>query len=96
MSPLPCTLCQGIDIGGLFKDFITDLSDRVFDPSYGLFSLTSANLMYPSPTASSLYDGNDIDRLYHFLGRVLGKALFENITIQPQFCHFFLAFMDGR
>jgi ubiquitin-protein ligase E3 C len=30
------------------------------------------------------------------LGRVLGKALFENITIQPQFAHFFLAFMHGR
>ena len=29
-------------------------------------------------------------------GRVLGKALFENITIQPQFAHFFLAFMHGR
>jgi HECT-domain (ubiquitin-transferase) len=27
---------------------------------------------------------------------VLGKALFENITIQPQFAHFFLAFMHGR
>lgn len=27
---------------------------------------------------------------------MLGKALFENITIQPQFAHFFLAFMHGR
>ena len=33
---------------------------------------------------------------YIFIGRVLGKALFENITIQPQFAHFFLAFMHGR
>ena len=27
---------------------------------------------------------------------MLGKAIFENITIQPQFAHFFLAFMHGR
>lgn len=37
-----------------------------------------------------------MEALYNFLGRVLGKALFENITVQPQFAHFFLAFMHGR
>ena len=35
-------------------------------------------------------------QIYSILGRVLGKALYENITIQPQFAHFFLAFMHGR
>ena len=87
----------GIDIGGLFKDFLTDLSARIFDPSYGLFSLTSSNLLYPNPAAAVLYPGHgELEALYSFLGRVLGKALFENITVQPQFAHFFLAFMHGR
>lgn len=86
----------GIDVGGLFKDFLTDLSGRVFDPSYGLFSVTSLNLMFPNPAAIVLYGENDVEKLFSFLGRVLGKALFENITIQPQFAHFFLAFMHGK
>ena len=44
-----------------------------------------------------LYQGHgELEALYGFLGRVLGKALFENITVQPQFAHFFLAFMHGR
>lgn len=28
-------------MGGLFKDFWTDLSARVFDPNYGLFCVTA-------------------------------------------------------
>jgi hypothetical protein len=86
----------GIDIGGLFKDFVTDLSQRIFDPSFGLFSLTSQGFLYPNPSASLLYDERELEQLFVFLGRVLGKALFENITLQPQFAHFFLAFMHGR
>ena len=86
----------GIDAGGLFKDFLTDLSGRVFDPSYGLFCTTSSNLLYPNPSAALLYDSHEMDAMFTFLGRVLGKALFENITVQPQFAHFFLAFMHGK
>jgi ubiquitin-protein ligase E3 C len=86
----------GIDIGGLFKDFVTDLSARIFDPNYGLFCLTAANVLYPNPAATLLFDRHELDEMYIFLGRVLGKALYENITLQPQFAHFFLAFMHGR
>jgi ubiquitin-protein ligase E3 C len=86
----------GIDAGGLFKDFLTDLSARVFDPSFGLFIETSNKHTYPNPAATKIYDSYELDSLYTFLGRVLGKALFENIVIQPQFTHFFLAFMHGR
>jgi hypothetical protein len=37
---------SGIDMGGLFKDFWTDLSARVFDPSFGLFSITSSQVCF--------------------------------------------------
>jgi hypothetical protein len=86
----------GIDAGGLFKDFVTDLSGRIFDPSYGLFCCTAANLLYPNPSAQMLFDAHEMDTTFVFLGRVLGKAMFENITLQPQFAHFFLAFMHGK
>lgn len=86
----------GIDVGGLFKDFLTDLSRRIFDPNFGLFSITSTHALYPNPAAFLLYPDDEIEGLYLFLGRVLGKALFENITMQPQFAHFFLSFMHGK
>lgn len=50
--------------------------------------------MYPNPT-SKLAHGADHVILFEFLGRILGKALYEGITIQPQFAHLFLSFLRG-
>ena len=66
----------GIDIGGLFKDFLSDLSARVFDPSYGLFSITSDNLLYPNPSAILLYpEKGELETLYNFLGIIFVDLL---------------------
>ena len=54
----------------------------------------AGNCMYPSP-ASGAAHGADHITLFEFLGRILGKALFEGITIGPQFAHFFLSFLRG-
>jgi ubiquitin-protein ligase E3 C len=50
--------------------------------------------MYPNPSSGSAHGGDHIT-LFEFLGRILGKSLYENITIQPQFAHFFLSFLRG-
>ncbi|KAL7575887.1 hypothetical protein ACA910_003199 [Epithemia clementina (nom. ined.)] len=86
----------GIDAGGLFKEFWTDLCAIAFDPNYALFQVTegAGNCMYPSPMSSSAH-GRDHIVLFEFLGRILGKALYEGITIQPRFAHFFLSFLRG-
>lgn len=84
----------GIDAGGLFKEFWTDLSAIAFDPNYALFRTTEENCMYPSPASGSAH-GLDHLVLFEFLGRILGKALYEGITIHPQFAHFFLSFLRG-
>lgn len=31
---------EGSDVGGLFKEFLTNLIEIVFNPNYGLFILT--------------------------------------------------------
>jgi len=41
---------EGMDAGGLFKEFLTDLIEIVFNPNYGLFMLT-ANTNEPYPNA---------------------------------------------
>lgn len=86
----------GVDVGGLFKEFWTDLSAIAFDPNYALFRVTegAGNCMYPNP-ASGAAHGSDHVILFEFLGRILGKALYEGITIHPQFAHFFLSFLRG-
>ena len=87
---------KGIDVGGLFKEFWADLSNMAFDPNFALFKATegSGNCLYPNPSSRAAH-GSDHIVLYEFLGRILGKALFEGITIQPQFAHFFLSFLRG-
>jgi ubiquitin-protein ligase E3 C len=90
---------QGIDAGGLFKEFWTDLCSIAFDPNYALFRVTESssgvgNCLYPNPSSGAAH-GDTHTMLYAFLGRILGKALFEGITIRPIFSHFTLSFLRG-
>jgi hypothetical protein len=57
----------GIDMGGLFKDFWTELSASVFSAEVGLFRLTSDRLLYPNPSAKLLHP-DDYLNLFEFLG----------------------------
>lgn len=85
---------SGIDAGGLFKEFWTDLCAIAFDPNYALFRVTEENFMYPNPSSGAAH-GSDHIELFKFLGRILGKSLYESITVHPQFAHFFLSFLRG-
>jgi ubiquitin-protein ligase E3 C len=88
----------GIDAGGLFKDFWTEMCAIAFNPNYALFKVTEAgvagNCLYPNPSSRTVHGGDHIV-LFEFLGRILGKALYEGITINPRFAHFFLSFLRG-
>lgn len=83
----------GIDAGGLFKEFWLDLSTLAFDLQYGLFLTTHDQLLYPNPNSSSNHFSRESDHLtmFQFVGRILGKALYEGIVVQPKFAHFFLS-----
>jgi ubiquitin-protein ligase E3 C len=87
---------SGIDAGGLFKEFWTDLSAVAFNENYALFRVTdgAGNCLYPNPSSRAAH-GSEHIVLFEFLGRILGKALFEGITIHPRFAHFFLSFLRG-
>jgi ubiquitin-protein ligase E3 C len=99
---------MGIDGGGLFKEFMTDLLKEVFDSDRGLWLTNKKNELYPN---HSLYaterkqiflrcdifrsstHGREAHSLnwYRFIGRILGKALYENILVDVAFAGFFLA-----
>uniref|UniRef100_A0AAV1UR90 HECT-type E3 ubiquitin transferase n=1 Tax=Peronospora matthiolae TaxID=2874970 RepID=A0AAV1UR90_9STRA len=83
----------GIDAGGLFKEFWEDLATLAFDLQYGLFLTTHDELLYPNPNSASSHFTRESDHLtlFQFVGRILGKALYEGIVVQPKFAHFFLS-----
>ena len=39
----------GIDGGGLFREFLTEVLKTGFDPNRGYFSTTQDGLLYPNP-----------------------------------------------
>jgi hypothetical protein len=89
------TVEDGFDAGGLFKEFWTSLSQEVFRPDYGLFSSTKDHCLYPNSN-SSIFFGMTHLSMFQLVGRIIGKAIFERITIEPKFAEFFLQKMTGK
>ncbi|KAK9513093.1 hypothetical protein O3M35_001362 [Rhynocoris fuscipes] len=83
----------GIDQDGVFKEFLEETIKRVFDPSLNLFRATSDERLYPSPT-SHLQDNHL--QLFEFVGRMLGKAVYEGIVVDVPFASFFLSQVLGQ
>lgn len=83
----------GIDQDGVFKEFLEEILKRVFDPSLNLFKSTSEERIFPSPT-SGVHE-NHLS-LFEFVGRVLGKAVYEGIVVDVPFASFFLSQVLGQ
>ncbi|KAK7337160.1 hypothetical protein VNO77_17721 [Canavalia gladiata] len=91
-----CGLLEaGLDYGGLSKEFLTDISKAAFTPEYGLFSQTSTSDRLLIPTTSARYLENGL-QMIEFLGRVVGKALYEGILLDYSFSHVFVQKLLGR
>jgi ubiquitin-protein ligase E3 C len=84
----------GIDGGGVFKEFLTSITHQAFDMDYGLFLSTSNQCLYPNP--HSYARQSERLKYYEFLGRILGKALYEGILVDVFFASFFLSKWLGR
>ncbi|KAI9312726.1 hypothetical protein BX666DRAFT_2020906 [Dichotomocladium elegans] len=78
----------GIDGGGVFKEFLTNLGHEAFDTNFGLFLETADNLLYPNPGKSATTPTQLA--YYEFLGLIIGKALYEGILLDVAFADFFL------
>lgn len=83
----------GIDQDGVFKEFLEETIKKVFDPSLNLFKMTTENRLYPSPTS---YMNENHLQLFEFVGRMLGKAVYEGILVDVPFASFFLSLVLGQ
>ncbi|PSR73718.1 hypothetical protein PHLCEN_2v10437 [Hermanssonia centrifuga] len=84
----------GIDGGGVFKEFLTSLCMEVFDSDRGLWLATKKNELYPNPHSYATEPHSLA--WYRFIGRILGKALYEGILVDVAFAGFFLAKWLGK
>ncbi|XP_072003524.1 ubiquitin-protein ligase E3B [Engystomops pustulosus] len=84
----------GIDQDGVFKEFLEEIIKKVFDPALNLFKTTSTNdRLYPSPTS---YIHENYLQLFEFVGKMLGKAVYEGIVVDVPFASFFLSQLLGH
>ncbi|RYH12920.1 hypothetical protein EON65_36950, partial [archaeon] len=87
---------KGIDSGGLFKDYLVALSEQIFHPAAGLFCTTDDMCIYPNPRYKGGEVGSNAEDIYMFIGRVVGKAIFENISLPLSFAYFLLSFLTPK
>ncbi|XP_042898295.1 ubiquitin-protein ligase E3B [Parasteatoda tepidariorum] len=83
----------GIDQDGVFKEFLEETIKKVFDPSLNLFRATSEERLFPSPTS---YIHENHLSLFEFVGKMLGKAVYEGIVVDVPFASFFLSQVLGH
>ena len=77
----------GIDQMGVFKEFLENLILQAFNPNMSLFKAGVNNQIYPS-SLSFIHD-NHLE-LFHFIGSMLGKAVYNGLIMELNFAPFFL------
>jgi len=79
---------EGIDGGGLTKEFLTKLTEKIFDPQFSFFTATPLDhRIYPNHLSVLV---PNYTNLFRFFGMVVGKAIFEGILLKCSFARFFL------
>ena len=85
---------RGQDAGGLTREFFIELSREMFNPNYSLFNLSSSgSTYYPNPKS---YVERDHLRYFKFIGRIIGKALFDECLLECYFVKSLYKIMTGE
>jgi len=75
-----------IDAGGVSREWFQLVTEQMFDPDFGLFVSSANNQMAMNINASSGISCPEDHLLYfRFLGRVIGRALFDRQLIKGHF-----------
>ncbi|ETO19958.1 hypothetical protein RFI_17262, partial [Reticulomyxa filosa] len=83
---------SGIDLSGVFKEFLEVVTREAFKETFGLFKTTPDGLFYPNPTSKLL---PETPHLMEFMGRIIARAVYEGIVMDIPFAPFFLRPMFG-
>lgn len=84
----------GIDASGLTREFYTELSRSMFNPDYSLFNLTSNGVSYYANSQS--YINPDHINFFKFVGRMVGKAIFDGQLLECFFARSLYKMMIGE
>eukprot|EP01025_Chloroclados_australasicus_P025412 TRINITY_DN25382_c0_g1_i2.p1 TRINITY_DN25382_c0_g1~~TRINITY_DN25382_c0_g1_i2.p1 ORF type:complete len:386 (+),score=37.31 TRINITY_DN25382_c0_g1_i2:150-1160(+) len=90
---------EGIDAGGVSREWYMVMAREMFNPNLALFISTpqGANTFQPNPN-SIVHNDRGISHLdfFKFVGRVVGKALYDGQLIEAYFTRSFYKHMLGQ
>lgn len=75
---------EGVDAGGLTREWFQVLVQQIFNPNYALFNPMASDRLTYHPNSLSGVNEEHLT-YFSFVGRVIGKALYES---RPLDCHF--------
>lgn len=75
---------QGIDAGGVTREWYQVLSRQMFNPDYALFTPVVSDETTFHPNRTSYINPEHLS-FFKFIGRIIGKAIYDNCFLD---CHF--------
>ena len=86
---------DGIDAGGVTREWFTVLAQQIFDPNFALFEPCAADQQTYQPNKHSSV--HDLHLAYYkFVGRVIGKAVYDGRLLDAYFNRAFYKQILGR
>jgi len=74
---------EGVDAGGLSREFFAILAKEMFNPNYALFMSTEDGCTF-QPNPNSSINPDDL-RYFRFVGRIVGKAVVDGFLLDAHF-----------
>ena len=86
---------DGIDAGGVTREWFTVLGQEIFDPNYALFEPCAADQQTYQPNKHSSVNDEHLG-YFKFVGRVIGKAVYDGRLLDAYFNRAFYKQILGR
>ncbi|CAD6898389.1 unnamed protein product [Tilletia controversa] len=86
---------EGIDAGGVTREWFSVLARAMFNPDYALFTPCAADRTTYQPNRLSSVDSNHL-LYFKFVGRVIGKAIYDGRLLDAYFTRSFYKHILGK
>ncbi|KAH8549675.1 hypothetical protein BGW37DRAFT_459292 [Umbelopsis sp. PMI_123] len=86
---------EGVDAGGVSREWFSVLARQMFDPNYALFKTSAADKLTYQPNRASWANPDHLS-FFTFVGRVIGKAIYDGRLLDAYFTRSFYKHILGR
>lgn len=86
---------EGVDAGGVTREWFQILARQMFNPDYALFEPCAADKLTYQPNQASWVNSEHLS-FFKFVGRIIGKAIFDGRLLDAYFARSLYRLMLGK